>query len=81
MSNYELDAILEYTNELEKEEWERLRMQCFYSVVPHTTDRKLTPEKVMPFYWDNINKKAGTKIDIDNDKNKNRIDELLKKTE
>ena len=76
MTNNELNALLEYANELEKEEWERLRMQCFYSVAPHSTDKKLTPEKIMPFGWDNKIEKAVIKIDIDKDKN--RIDELLK---
>lgn len=79
MTNYELNALLEYANELNKEEWERLRMQCFYSVAPHSTDKKLTPEKIMPFGWDKKTERVVIGIDIDNDKN--RITELIKNTE
>jgi hypothetical protein len=78
MSNYELNALLEYADEAERTDWEKIRIQCFYSVAPHSADKKLTPEKIMPFGWDKKTEKAAIRIDIDNDKN--RVDELLKNT-
>lgn len=78
MTSYELNALLEYSDEVERNEWEKIRMMCFYSVAPHATDKRLTPQKIMPFGWDDKIERVVKEIDIDNDKN--RIDELLKNT-
>lgn len=38
----------------ERDEWERVRIMSYFSLMPHIDSKKsLTPQQVLPFPWDN----------------------------
>lgn len=59
MSELEINAVLKQMDKDIKEDYNKLRMICYYSVAPHFTEKPApTIEKFMPFPWDKENKKV-----------------------
>lgn len=49
----DVDAILDAYAESVQDKWDQTRLQAFYSVAPHMGKSNTTPQKFMPFAWDN----------------------------
>ena len=60
MSFDEISAILKSKDSTKREEWEKLRMQCFYSVAAQTDIKKPTDLFKLP--WDNQEKKQVSRL-------------------
>ena len=65
----ELEAIFKAYSEVRQEnrldEWERMRIAATIGIQPHVR-RKITPQKLLPFPWDNKNKAATQKATAEN---------------
>ena len=61
-----------------KNEWERMRMLATITIQPHTKS-KITAQKLLPFPWEEINKKSD-KIEekLSKEESKIRFEKLLK---
>lgn len=57
MSELEINAVLKQIDKNIKDEYGKLRMSCYYTVVPHMS-KSMTIEQFMPFTWDKENKKV-----------------------
>jgi len=62
----------------ERAEWEQTRMQCFYYVRMHTTD-KLDPKDIIRFEWDNKDDGKTETCKMDPEKERQRYGEIKKK--
>lgn len=51
MSDYELEAVLEYANENEKQKVELNRLGWYYSLLPYV-QKGVTPQSLIPFAWE-----------------------------
>lgn len=51
MSTYELEAVLEYANETEKQKVELSRLGWYYSILPYA-QKGVTPQKLIPLSWE-----------------------------
>lgn len=66
-----------------KDNWSRMRLLATISIQPHLgKGKKLTPEKLLPFPWDNVNQKpknVGNKEELTPEQKRKRMAELVKK--
>ena len=74
MSFEEVHAVLKAKENEERAEWERVRQQCFYSVIGFTT-KISSPQDLFSFPWDAKDKKQVSKA------SKSEIKEKAKKIE
>lgn len=62
-----------------KDEWERIRLLATIVIQPHVKN-KLTPQKVLPFSWDEGEKKKKKPAEVlTADEHRNRFEEFMKR--
>jgi hypothetical protein len=57
MSTCELEAVLEYANETEKQKVELRRLGWYYSILPYA-QKGVTPQKLIPLSWEKEEQQA-----------------------
>lgn len=60
-----------------KDEWERMRLLATISIQPHVKN-KLTPQKVLPFSWDDDEKKKKPAEILTAEEHRKRFEEFMK---
>ena len=68
MSFEEISALIKADDNKRREEWEKTRYQCFYSVISYS-DKIKTPQELFTLPWDKQEKKV-SKISPDKAKDK-----------
>lgn len=76
MTMFEFEKLLEYSFYAHQDEWEQCRFNSYINIQMNSK-KKLKPQDILPFTWDN-NTKRGT---IVSEKDKNRLREFAKKQE
>lgn len=77
MSFYELEAIMDNLYLVDKSDWERIR-SLSYIIAQGNSTKKLTPEKIMKFPWDDEESGEHTRL---SEEKKKEFDEAWKREE
>lgn len=63
-----------------KDNWQRMRMLAAITIQPHLAkNKKITPEKLLPFPWEKTKSSTKKGRDIDPEQQRKRMEELAKK--
>lgn len=76
MTMFEFEKLLEYSFYAHQDEWEQCRYNSYINVQMNTK-KKLKPQDILQFTWDNNTKRET----IVSEKDKNRLREFAKKQE